>query len=109
MRCVGWLWTIALLGALCAGASCGTPTFVVQQYAGPVRARETIAILRVDGNGTVQLLSLDGEATDARVTPDARLHIEMLPGKHTLWVQSARGDVPAQSLVWKAEAGKTYR
>lgn len=106
---LGLVWKMALLGALCAGASCGTPTFIVQQYTGPVRARESIAIIRVDGNGTVQLLSLDGEATDARVTPDARLHIEVLPGHHTLWVQSAGGAVPAQAVAFRAEAGKLYR
>jgi hypothetical protein len=80
---------------------------VVQQYAGAPRAAETIAIIRVDGSGRVQLLSLDGEATDARVTSDARLHIEILPGYHTVWVQGLTD--AAQPLTFRAEAGKVYR
>ena len=103
------IWTLALLGALCFAASCGTPTFVVQQYAGAPRAAEAIAIIRVEGGGKVQLLSLDGEATDARVASDARLHIEILPGNHRLWVQGFAADGAAQSLTFRAEAGKMYR
>lgn len=98
-----------LLGALLSSVNCGTPTFIVQQYAGPARAAETIAILRVDGGGKVQLLSLDGEAADARVTPDARLHLELLPGTHTLWVQNLAEEGPAHSVSFHAEASKVYR
>lgn len=107
--CLASVWKLALLVALCSSVSCGTPTFVVQQYDGPVRSADTIAIIRVDGGGKVQLLSLDGEATDARVTPDARLHIEVLPGNHSLWVQNLVDNGPAHSLVFRAEAGKVYR
>lgn len=103
------VFRFVLLGALAWSASCGTPTFVVQQYAGPARAGETIAILRVDGAGKVQLLSLDGEATDARVTPDARLHIEILPGNHRLWVASLAAEGAAQPLSFVARAGRFYR
>lgn len=106
---LGPVWKLALLAALCSSVSCGTPTFVVQQYDGAVRSADTIAIIRVDGGGKVQLLSLDDEATDARVTADARLHIEVLPGNHTLWVQSLVDNGPAHSLVFRAEAGKVYR
>jgi hypothetical protein len=100
---------LLLLALLLANSYCTPPTFVVQQYAGPARAAETIAILRVDGSGNVQLLSLDGEAADARVTPDARLHVELLPGVHTVWVQSLSQGGQARSLSFRAEANKVYR
>ena len=60
------------------------PTFIVQQYNGPPRARETIATLRVNGAETVRLLFLDEEDVAAPIVSDGRLHIELLPGKHTL-------------------------
>jgi hypothetical protein len=107
------LWLLLILtlpAALGAQFGCGTPTFVVQHYPGPARAAHAVAIVRVDGNRGVQLLSLDGEATDVRVTPDSRLHIEILPGNHTLWVVSlAAPESPAQSVAFRAQPGKIYR
>ena len=111
MRRVRWALAskFLLIGLLFASAHCTPPTFVVQQYPGPARSAETIAILRVEGSGNVQLLSLDGEAADARVTPDARLHVELLPGVHTVWVQHLTGNSQARSLSFRAEANKVYR
>ncbi|MBI3205310.1 MAG: hypothetical protein HYZ29_27475 [Myxococcales bacterium] len=101
-----------LVGASLAVAlsACGGPTFIVQQYSGPVRAPESIAVLRVNGDAGIVLVSLDGEPIRTRVADDARLHVEMLPGRHQLaiadLVDAAR---PLGRAVFVAAAGKTYR
>jgi hypothetical protein len=90
--------------------SCMGPTFIVQQYNGPPRPRETIATLRVNGAESVRLLFLDGEDVAAPVASDSRLHIEVLPGKHALTARN--GDdrlAPSGSFDFVAEAGKVYR
>jgi hypothetical protein len=102
---------IAVLAAVLLGLSdCAGPTFIVQEYPGPVRPADTIAILRLEGNGTVQLLAVDGERADARVAEDARLHVEILPGKHTVMVQNLAAPAnPPEVVAFQAEAGKVYR
>jgi hypothetical protein len=99
----GFLVFFALLLAGCAG-----PTFVVQQFKGPQRPPETIATLRVNAGGSVRLVSLDDEPLDVPLADDARLHIEMLPGRHSLTVRAANAD-RAEPLSFEAEAGKVYR
>lgn len=92
-------------------SGCPGPTFVVQQYAGAVRPRESIATLRVNGNDVVRLATLDGE--DLGGTPiasDSRLHIELLPGKHTFTVLDAKAPHTVyEPVTFQAEAGKVYR
>lgn len=86
------------------------PTFIVQQYSGPQRPRESIAILRVNGAESVRLLFLDDEDVAAPIVTDGRLHIELLPGRHTLTARN--GDdrtAPTGSFAFVAEAGKVYR
>jgi len=102
---------ITVLGAVLLGlAGCAGPTFVVQEYPGPVRPAETIAILRVEGSGTVQLLSIDDERADVRIVEDARLHVEMLPGKHKVMVQNLAAPAnPPETVTFQADAGKVYR
>jgi hypothetical protein len=102
---------IAVLAAFLLGLpDCAGPTFIVQEYPGPVRAADTIAILRLEGNGTVQLLAVDGERADARVAEDARLHVEILPGKHSVMVQNLAAPAnPPEAVAFQAEAGKIYR
>lgn len=101
-----------LSGALSAGLAqgCGPATFTVQQYDGPVRSREAIAVLRVNGKEPVQLQTLDGEDAAVRVPEDARLHIEILPGKHTIGVVSEFDThrLPLE-VAFNAEPGKVYR
>jgi hypothetical protein len=90
--------------------ACMGPTFIVQQYNGPPRARETIATLRVNGAEPVRLLFLDEEDVAAPIVSDGRLHIELLPGKHTLMARN--GDdrsAPTGSFTFVAEANKVYR
>ena len=82
MRALIALLVVALL------AACMGPTFIVQQYNGPPRARETIATLRVNGAEPVRLLFLDEEDVAAPLVSDGRLHIELLPGKHTLMARN---------------------
>jgi len=97
-----------LLAALTLGLSgCpGGPTYVVQQYAGPVRPNETISILRVNGKEELRLHFLDDEEMTARLADDARLHIELLPGRHTL---SVRDVAPGQRVSFEAQPNKVYR
>lgn len=110
MTRLGRLARGASLAFACALAACGGPTFIVQQYSGPVRDPESIAILRVNGDGNVVLISLDGEPVRTRVAEDARLHVEMLPGPHSLAIadlaDSAR---PLGRARFVAEAGRVYR
>ena len=96
---------LALLSAACAG-----PTFIVQQYAGPVRPKETIATLRVNGSDSVRLTTLDDEDMSAPIVEDGRLHIELLPGRHALAVRNAKApDERPVAIAFAAEAGKVYR
>jgi hypothetical protein len=99
-----------LVTALSVCVACVGPTFIVQQYNGPPRPRESIAILRVNGADSVRLLFLDEEDVAAPVASDSRLHIEVLPGKHSLTARN--GDdrsAPTGSLAFEAEPGKVYR
>ena len=90
--------------------ACVGPTFIVQQYKGPVRERETIAILRVNGADSVRLLTLDGEDVAAPIQDDSRLHIEMLPAKHEVTVANAKAPSDRYDpLVFQAEANHVYR
>lgn len=90
-------------------AACAGPTLVVQQYAGPVRPPETISILRVNGREQVQLLALDGEDVAVPIASDSRLHIELLPGRHTVTVQNVLQRAQVEGVDFVAEAGKVYR
>jgi len=99
---------VALVAPLVAPTGCMGPTFVVQQYAGPVRPRETIATLRVNGSDSVHLITLDDEDVRAPLESDTRLHIELLPGRHKIGVVNGPNDVVAP-VTFNAEAGKVYR
>src|SRR5262245_18120861 len=93
-----------------AGQGCGGPTFVVQQYSGDVRPAETIGVIRVHGKGPAMLAAIDGEPTTVRVSEDARMHIEVLPGKHTIAVANVSDATrPPVVVSFRAEAGKYYR
>lgn len=94
--------SVAFLGG------CMGPTFVVQQYGGPVRPRETIATLRVNGSDSVHLITLDDEDVRAPLDSDSRLHIELLPGRHKIGVVSGPNE-PIAPVAFVAEAGKVYR
>lgn len=100
------LFALVLPALLSLTACPAGPTYIVQQYAGPVRPKETISILRVNGKEDVRLLTLDDEEMTARVADDARLHVELLPGRHTL---SVRDVDPPQRITFQAEANKVYR
>jgi hypothetical protein len=96
---------VGLFACLLAACPAG-PTYIVQQYKGAPRAQETIAVLRVNGKDPIRLETLDDEEITARVADDARLHVELLPGRHTL---SVRGGEPGKRISFQAEAGKVYR
>ncbi|MFZ5892309.1 MAG: hypothetical protein ACOY0T_14720 [Myxococcota bacterium] len=90
--------------------ACGGPTFILQQYDGPARSAESVAIVRFEGTADVDLVTLDGAVADAHVPEDARLHVEMLPGRHVLGV--ARRGAPGEQVrrvVFVAEPARTYQ
>lgn len=105
----------AVLGTLAAAVAalavaCMGPTFVVQQYDGAPRPGETIAILRVDAKEPARLLVLDGEDIRAPLIEDARLHIEILPGPHTVVVGNTNAPHERYSpMSFEAAPGKVYR
>jgi hypothetical protein len=99
---------VALLFAMALPACMG-PTFVVQQYGGSVRPRETIATLRVNGNDAVHLITLDDEDVRAPLESDSRLHIELLPGRHKIGVSGGGPSDPIEPVAFIAEANKVYR
>lgn len=89
---------------------CPGPTFIVQQYAGPERPRETIAILRSNASDDAKLLMLDEQDIAAPIADDGRLHIELLPERHTVVV--GRASAPAErylALAFLAEPDRVYR
>jgi hypothetical protein len=99
-----------LLVAAVVSGGCVGPTFIVQQYAGPQRPTETVAILRVSGAQPVRLVLLDEEDAAAPIVEDGRLHIELLPARHTVVVANAAApDARYPRLTFDALAGKTYR
>ena len=72
------------------------PTFIVQQYTGEPRPKEQVAVLRMNGKEPVRLMTLDDQDVAAPILePDFRLHIEVLPGRHTLTVKTTAA--PADS------------
>lgn len=99
-----------LLAPIAVVFGCGGPTFIVQQYGGAPRDREAISVIRVNGQETIVLVALDGEDIATRVPDDARLHVEVLPGKHTVTIGDLSDTAePARSTSFVALAGKTYR
>jgi hypothetical protein len=97
-----------LAAGLLAPLGCGGPTFVVAQYEGPPRPRESIAVIRMQGSDPVQVVSVDGEPL-APVEEDVRLHVEVLPGEHSIGVANFQApQQPAQRVRFIAEPGKLY-
>ena len=102
---LGLLAGLAL--ALALPLACGGPTFIVQQYDGPIRQRETIAVIRVRGADSVLVVGVDAQPTGAAVDSDARLHIEVLPGEHS--IDAGIVGEPARRVWFNAAPGKVYR
>jgi hypothetical protein len=106
------LVALAVSSASLLTAGCGsTSTFIMEAYPGPVRPANTIAVVRVDGASAVEVLALDGEPL-VPLSPDTRLHIEVLPGRHTLLARnrmSPGGEAEPQAVAFDARAGKFYR
>jgi hypothetical protein len=91
-------------------AGCPGPTFVVQQYAGPQRSQGSVATLRVNGGDGVRLIYLDEQDVRAPLESDARLHIERLPGRHTVTVRDAAApSEPLTPVAFDAAPGTFYR
>lgn len=106
-------WCV-LAGVMASQVACGRATFVVQQYAGPAQPAEAVAVLRVNGNEDVRVLELDDRDVRAPIDRDVRLHIEMLPARHTVVVGAMgfENDPRAPTsgkLAFRAEPGKVYR
>lgn len=100
----------AVLAIVLAAAACAGPTFIVQQYAGRQRAPDSIATLRVDGREPVRLLYLDEQDVAAPIMEDGRLHIEILPGVHSVVVASTKApDQRYAPVSFEAGEGRFYR
>lgn len=98
-------------GAVVA-TGCGQVTYVLQQYDGPVRAKDEVSILRVQPGDPAQIVVMDGEALGHQaLDSDVRIHIEMLPGKHELSVENPQAlpNTNTQEVQFVAEPGRTYR
>lgn len=118
------------LASLLLLSSCiSGPTYVVQQYEGPRRAADSVAIVRVDGDDVVSLERIDDVDIVASMSrmEGSRYHFEVLPGRHVLGVSRrpppvegvtvARAPSPGsdaspyvtRSVAFDAAAGKVYR
>jgi hypothetical protein len=100
---------VAILALVLAACDVGTATFVVQRYPGAQRERYAVAVLRVNGSDTVRIAGLDREEINVPVQPDARLHFELLPGRHTVVVGTMNPGDLVERLDFDAEAGRVYR
>jgi hypothetical protein len=96
-------------------ASCGQGmTFVMQQYGGPARPRNSVAAIRVNAAHGPDLIAVDGVpfGPTPALEPGNRLHLEVLPGPHEVDVVAtdpATGlnrEIPVRFV---AEPGKVYR
>lgn len=103
--------SLAILGAgLALLSACSGPTYVAQQYDGPPRPRESIAVVRVNAQDPVLLDSLDGEVIAVRLPEGSRLHVEVLPGPHRVGVANALDlSAPPVLVDFVAQPGKVYR
>jgi hypothetical protein len=91
-------------------AACGGPTFIVQQYEGSPRPRDAVAIVRLNGDDPIQVLDIDRSPTNVRVGSGTRVHIEVLPGEHTVTVIDAEHpNGTSQFVRFRTEPGKLYR
>ena len=106
---------VLVLGTLPA---CPGPTFIEQQYPGPPRSADAIAVLRVNGSDRPRVLGIDDEENSAShgLPSDGRLHIELLPGRHVVVAAKTidalgrwAGSCGPESLAFDAEPGKVYR
>jgi hypothetical protein len=97
-----------VLGCLAVvAAACGLATFVVQQYDGSPRPRETIAIIRVITGEAI--VFLDGQPLRAIPAAGTRFHIEVLPGVHEVENLVDGVGVTGARVRFVADAGKVYR
>jgi len=99
--------SILALAASVFLVGCPGPTFIVQQYPGAVREQSSIAILRSNAKDDAKLLLLDEADVAAPIAEDGRLHIEMLPGRHTVMV--THGSERSPNLPFDAVANHVYR
>lgn len=103
-------WLAVLLGVSSGLGGCVVSTLVVRQYAGPERPEEQTAILRVRGTDEARIIALDDQQLEAEVARDTRLHIEVLPGYHTVGVFNPRARLGrSRVLGFEAKGGKVYR
>lgn len=100
---------VAILALVLAACDVGTATFVVQRYPGEARERYAVSVLRVNGSDTVRIVALDGDEIRVPVQSDARLHFELLPGRHTVVVGTMSPGDMVERLDFDAEAGRVYR
>jgi hypothetical protein len=97
------------LATLCASA-CGTATYILQQYNGPVRPQDQIGILRINGGSGLEISYLDGKPLGIVLQDEsARIHIEMLPGVHRLSVANPAEFGRPSEVRFRVEPNQVYR
>ncbi|AKV04234.1 hypothetical protein AKJ09_10897 [Labilithrix luteola] len=111
MRKVGFkLAGVAAAAFALALVGCPGPTFVVAQYPGEERPQSELSILRINGKESVRLLTLDGQDVAAPLERDGRLHIELLPGKHSVMVTDTNEpEAHIDEVAFEGSPGKFYR
>ena len=97
--------------AVSLGTACGQVTFVVQAYPGAARSAEQVSVVRINRDAPVRVVSVDGDPLGSQpLDSDARLHVEILPGKHELIIENEHVPVEKTKVVrFLAEPGRTYR
>jgi hypothetical protein len=100
---------LVFVAALALVACPRGPTFIVQQYDGPKRSEDTIAIVRVTGKEPVRLVKLDAHDVAAPVVEDARLHFEILPGRHSVVAVDTSAPQRNPPVAFEAQPGRVYR
>ena len=85
---------------------------MVQEYDGPPRPSDRIAIVRVNGKNGPDVTSVDNQPLRVVLEPSNRVHVEVVPGPHEVDVEvtepgiGLRHTIPVRFL---AAAGKVYR
>jgi hypothetical protein len=103
---VSWAWAGFVL------TGCGSMTFVVQEYAGPPRPHDGIAIIRVNGSGGPDVVAVDDQPLRVALEPLNRIHVEVLPGPHEVDVEVTEPEIGLRHTLpirFLAAAGKVYR
>jgi hypothetical protein len=86
-------------------------TFIVQQYDGPPRPGDRIAVIRIDAGGP-EVIAVDDVPLHVPLEKPNRIHVEVLPGPHEVDVEVTEPEIGLRHVLpirFVAEADKVYR